>query len=566
MMTDINALPPLCVEHIAQQLASLSKDDPLMFVAQEAARLARVSKLFHNTFASPVYDVVDPGCVSEWRNYTAKDTKERYDYLERPLRKIPSGISENSKVKEIQRVCKDFGCKSSGTKPILWANIQMVVQQDIEQRTWANEMALKTVPISIWKCPVREYVRKWIKAQRTEADAQITVTECRKEFWLKDSDLEHIKCTFKRNPHGRSAPPMRLYNKVDVLKLVIKVHGPGELPLTFGEILEDMKNKDKKLKSAHSAYERRHASALCTAKQTGLSDYIANPEVATAINRYANGSSTQDTLTRVLTAINEKQERRKTLQTMLTEQGCELRSDSKLCESYIEHGVGDPHNIVRIMREMKFYYTHTNYKNFLNAAYDNYRSCRYDYYDRPDPEEMSDQAKTKALSDWVKRQPNIKTAYHHADLPPSLKSSVRASSIKQMVTSILDGLDESYGVGEHRSVRDRIIQHVNHTLPIEVLPDGDDDAVRSIVMEKAEENRIINTNKQQLLLEKVRQIIPNVDTSCMFTMRYISQFDVETAQTKIANGSCPFCKKKKLKPRGMQQHLREVHRIGQHGE
>jgi hypothetical protein len=42
-----------------------------------------------------------------------------------------------------------------------------------------------------------------------------------------------------------------------------------------------------------------------------------------------------------------------------------LRSDSRLCENYIQTGVGDPIEIANTMAEMKFLFAHTHYKHIL---------------------------------------------------------------------------------------------------------------------------------------------------------------------------------------------------------
>ena len=62
--------------------------------------------------------------------------------------------------------------------------------------------------------------------------------------------------------------------------------------------------------------------------------------------------------------------------------GCELRTDSRLCDDYIEHGNGDPDEISGIMAEMKFYHDHTDYAAIREEIYN---TARQEFED-----EMSD--------------------------------------------------------------------------------------------------------------------------------------------------------------------------------
>jgi hypothetical protein len=65
-------------------------------------------------------------------------------------------------------------------------------------------------------------------------------------------------------------------------------------------------------------------------------------------------------------------ERRKVLTAKLHEHGLALRRDSRLCREFIQHST-DLDEVVRMMREMHFFYTQTNYaqvyKRLLNQEY-----------------------------------------------------------------------------------------------------------------------------------------------------------------------------------------------------
>ena len=144
--------------------------------------------------------------------------------------------------------------------------------------------------------------------------------------------------------------------------------------------------------------------------------------------------------------VSTKAVRREWLVAALAEVGCELRGDSRLCEQYIEHGVGDIDDICTIMREMKFYYERTDYPAILDRArsdaeeayhraldrfvptldrdYDH--DVRPSFYDYFDPQDASEEAKRAALARWAFSQPARDHAATHPDLPETLREDVRA--------------------------------------------------------------------------------------------------------------------------------------------
>ena len=108
--------------------------------------------------------------------------------------------------------------------------------------------------------------------------------------------------------------------------------------------------------------------------------------------------------------------------------GCTLRSDSRLCNSYVEHGIGNPASIATIMREMEFYHEYPEIRQSLyDAAREEYENdCEGCEYDRPRfgeyfcPEEASETAKRQALTEWLSDRSD-QEAYDHCELPKSLK-------------------------------------------------------------------------------------------------------------------------------------------------
>lgn len=112
-------------------------------------------------------------------------------------------------------------------------------------------------------------------------------------------------------------------------------------------------------------------------------------------------------------------ERKELLKQRLEQQGCKLRDDSRLCNDYIENG-GDIDFIVMTMREMKFYFEHTNYE----VEYDRCRRGELEYKGCYDRDEISDSAKSSALRKWCEKF----TSFEEIDkdiLPQSLHDDVK---------------------------------------------------------------------------------------------------------------------------------------------
>lgn len=69
-----------------------------------------------------------------------------------------------------------------------------------------------------------------------------------------------------------------------------------------------------------------------------------------------------------------RDQRREDLKTALATHGLQLRSDSAVCEQYIQNGAGNLETTVRLMRQMDYFHKHTNYpriySQLLQDAYD----------------------------------------------------------------------------------------------------------------------------------------------------------------------------------------------------
>jgi hypothetical protein len=65
--------------------------------------------------------------------------------------------------------------------------------------------------------------------------------------------------------------------------------------------------------------------------------------------------------------ISEMLIRYSKLENALDKYGLKVREDSRLCEGYVMHGIGDINNIVTMMKEMHFFFSQTKYFQYLRA-------------------------------------------------------------------------------------------------------------------------------------------------------------------------------------------------------
>ena len=121
----------------------------------------------------------------------------------------------------------------------------------------------------------------------------------------------------------------------------------------------------------------------------------------------------------------------------LKSRGLTLRSDSKLCDDFLN---GDDDYtvdyIVDIMEQMKWFYEHTKYSKYCNE----YTS--YFYYDKEEYNMMrSEYAKTKAIKDYIR-------GYIQVSPPPSLNNAIEDCKQKM--------IDKS-----EKQLKKQSMQHIN---------------------------------------------------------------------------------------------------------
>lgn len=180
----------------------------------------------------------------------------------------------------------------------------------------------------------------------TSEHTTMTVTRAKDEFMLNDGDLLNLRYESKQNPYSRSAAPMRLYSLEDLYKKTMDKY----------ETWEHFKERRDKRK--------------------------------------------QTSTVRALTHEENQKERRAELKRALAVYGLELRTDSSQCEQYIHSGRGvngeTLDDVVKVMRQMNFYYNETSYKRLFDKNKNNYRQYRVLY----NVNDVVAESKREALRLW----------------------------------------------------------------------------------------------------------------------------------------------------------------------
>lgn len=188
-----------------------------------------------------------------------------------------------------------------------------------------------------------------------------TKTQAKSIFSLTEKDLENVPCTEKQNPRFKSAHPMKLYSSTVLIQKAKEKFGSKRLLLEYQE-----KKKQRSIKRQETVENARH-------------------------------------------------QRQEELERKLHQRGLALRSDSRLCDAYIDHGKGNVEEIVNIMHEMDFYHQHTEYRAFYRKAW----SSEKQYSGWCDPDYISQEAKMDALFDFARKHSGCPDY-----VPPTLRLDV----------------------------------------------------------------------------------------------------------------------------------------------
>jgi hypothetical protein len=177
---------------------------------------------------------------------------------------------------------------------------------------------------------------------------QMTATRAKSLFQLNETDLALLPCKEVTNPHYKRAAPMRLYDIDDLVDACVQ------------------------------KYETWEAFAARRDKRKSVTQARRNAIAANRVQRRAD------------------------LEQALGQHGLRLRADSRMCAAFVQTGRGifgeSMQEVVEIMREMDFLYTHTNYSGIVDDIREEYREWG-EWYDM---DEVVDTAKTRAVREWRK--------------------------------------------------------------------------------------------------------------------------------------------------------------------
>lgn len=277
----------------------------------------------------------------------------------------------------------------------------------------------------------------------------VSATQAKKEWYLKDEDLDELPVWVKR--HSKYHTLMSLYLKKDVAtKALVKHGGPGRL-LAMREKSENrgLQIKVKRINDLmkHELYRRYPApdySLLCTddfmkngvggirevKKRVArwdqceaawkelsrddqlLIDHVERMAMRSLFVVHGVPADVHAELARRVLKNQSRNKRQFELQAALESVGLVLRSDAKICWAFI-NGTGYGHDknveeIVDIMKEMDYLHKHTTYRKVLRELIEDRKDeIRFTYGWMPEDEfrelidaaipELSNQAKAIAL-------------------------------------------------------------------------------------------------------------------------------------------------------------------------
>jgi F-box-like/XPA protein C-terminus len=316
---------------------------------------------------------------------------------------------------------------------------------------------------------------------------RITKMRAKSDYRLTDDELEGISVDYARNPHYSGAAPMCLYDKKQVVQMARVVHG-GDIgieaarssTLLKGTAMIESRRRNKEARRTrlearlaeanltnlinHHMCEHYIASSrggdletivitlqaeeerlqLIENRKLELNAAMTASGIANARHHrgyldyvnYGNGSIEGFILQarRQEEVEKTKEVRRQELSHKLTFAGLTLRSDSRLCQQYIDSATGNADNIVVTMKEMDWFFRCTSYATSRKVFYDSYGDSDYDTDDdyRGDwwmndrgwsqPRRRyninSDRGKDEALDNWLTKRIN-RRVYRRIDQDPN---------------------------------------------------------------------------------------------------------------------------------------------------
>ena len=306
------------------------------------------------------------------------------------MRITDEGLTETSKVNVLKKACRDRGLRVSGVKAALWRRLKEA--EDVSR-------------------PPRGCIlsAKFRSEMRAMSYARICVSKAKSEYRVTERDLSTLRCELVY----KSTTPKLLYSVRDVARVALEKQETS--PLTSNDRRE---NREVLLSST--------LAELSIVDSRVFSEFYFAASMAR--DAYVN-SGRGVGVARATATIIGASKRMLTLEHALKERGCNLRTDSRLCCSFIDLDVGNPVDIANSMHEMRFLFDHTEYKLILDNKWrdalreldsrdeDDDEDDKEDYID---PDKMSESAKSAAIKRWAE----IHDPDEVPDMPESLRETV----------------------------------------------------------------------------------------------------------------------------------------------
>ena len=219
----------------------------------------------------------------------------------------------------------------------------------------------------------------------------INRTKAKTDYFLKYDELDKLEHIEKKNPYRSRGPKMRLYKLDDVIELFC-----NKYEIRSYEIEDKLKElENKKQNKKNTKINKRSEEFKLLLKENNLDESNIKH-----LDKHIK-----------LQTIVERLKRQQELTKALQEKGLQLRTDSTLCNSYINDNIGSINNIVDIMHEMDWLFKNTNYKKIMQEEIEkeireikNYGG----YYDIDDVRhDASSIAKYRAIKEWKNKHKNF---------------------------------------------------------------------------------------------------------------------------------------------------------------
>jgi len=242
----------------------------------------------------------------------------------------------------------------------------------------------------------------------------VTKTNAKKEYLLNDSDFEDLRFVRGKTKFCIAT----FYYKSDLMdKASIKFNTPLE---NINEFITNMiteknriknERKQKRLSREQIKQDKINLERntrkenLINAMQNTLQNTLQNNTMEFDSNckysiEYINEGRIVNKDNNIITNIydvvifiknekqrqimleNERRERQQQMNNALQEAGLELRSDSKLCQKYIDGESVNLADVVKRMCQMRYLYDYCNMNECRNIAYNKYKKSQYNEYYR----------------------------------------------------------------------------------------------------------------------------------------------------------------------------------------